>query len=114
MTNTEVAGTDWSNSELDLIVADYFAMLKEEQAGQIVHKTEHRRALMKLVQRSNGSIEFKHQNISAVLTELGLPRIRGYVPARNFQGAIADAIGRFLERDGLILNRRGIPKRVEK
>lgn len=97
MTNTEVAGTDWSNSELDLIVADYFAMLKEEQAGQIVHKTEHRRALMKLVQRPNGSIEFKYQNISAVLTELGLPRIRGYVPARNFQGAIADAIGRFLE-----------------
>mgnify|MGYP003391671805 CR=1 FL=1 len=31
MADTEVAGTDWSNSELDLIVADYFAMLKEEK-----------------------------------------------------------------------------------
>jgi hypothetical protein len=97
MTDAGVAGTDWSNSELDLIVADYFTMLKEEQAGETIRKTEHRRALMKLIQRSNGSIEFKHQNISAVLTELGLPRIRGYLPARNFQGAIADAIGRYLQ-----------------
>lgn len=97
MADTEVAGTDWSNSELDLIVADYFAMLKEEQAGQIVHKTEHRRLLKAHVQRSNGSIEFKHRNISAVLTRLGLPRIRGYIPAWNFQGAIAEAIGRYLE-----------------
>lgn len=97
MADTEVAGTDWSNSELDLIVADYFAMLKEEQAGQIVHKTEHRRLLKAHVQRSDGSIEFKHRNISAVLTRLGLPRIRGYIPAWNFQGAIAEAIGRYLE-----------------
>jgi hypothetical protein len=99
MTNTEVAGTDWSNSELDLIVADYFAMLKEEQAGQVVQKTEHRRLLKAHVQRSDGSIEFKHRNISAVLTRLGLPRIRGYIPAWNFQGAIAEAIGRYLEID---------------
>ncbi len=97
MTDAEVAGTDWSSSELDLIVADYFAMLKEEQAGETIRKTEHRRALMKLIQRSTSSIEFKHQNISAVLAELGLPRIRGYVPARHFQGTIADAIGRYLQ-----------------
>ncbi len=97
MTDTEVAGTDWSNSELDLIVADYFTMLKEEQAGETVRKTEHRRALKAHIRRTDGSIEFKHQNISAVLTQLGLPRIRGYVPAWNFQAAIAAAIGRYLD-----------------
>ena len=97
MTDTEVVGTDWSSTELDLIVADYFAMLKEEQAGETVRKTEHRRALKEHLHRTDGSIEFKHQNISAVLTELGLPRIRGYVPAWNFQGSIAAAIGRYLE-----------------
>jgi len=97
MTDTEVVGTDWSSTELDLIVADYFAMLKEEQAGQTVRKTEHRRMLKAHVQRSDGSIEFKHRNISAVLTHLGLPRIHGYIPAWNFQGAIAEAIGRYLE-----------------
>jgi len=97
MAQTEVAGSDWSSAELDLIVADYFAMLKEEQAGETIRKTEHRRTLMKLIQRSNGSIEFKHQNISAVLSGLGLPRIRGYLPARNFQAAITDATGRYLQ-----------------
>lgn len=96
MANSDVAGRDWSNTELDLIVADYFAMLKEEQAGETVRKTEHRRALKEHLHRTDGSIEFKHQNISAVLTELGLPRIRGYLRAWNFQGTIAAAIGRYL------------------
>ncbi|MFI5029186.1 MAG: DUF3883 domain-containing protein [Reyranellales bacterium] len=93
----EVAGTDWSSAELDAIVADYFAMLRAEQAGQAYNKTAHRKALMADVHRSDGSIEFKHQNISAVLTQLGLPWINGYKPAWNFQGAIADAIWRFLK-----------------
>jgi hypothetical protein len=98
MTEDNVAGTDWSRTELDLIVADYFEMLKEEQAGQRIRKTEHRRVLMNHIQRSSGSIEFKHQNISAVLLQLGLPRIRGYLPAWNFQGAIVEAIGQYLDR----------------
>jgi hypothetical protein len=104
MADDDVAGTDWSSVELDAIVADYFAMLRAEQAGERPNKTAHRRALMENVDRSNGSIEFKHQNISAVLTQLGLPRIEGYKPAWNFQGAIADAIGRFL-----VLNPDPIP-----
>ena len=94
----EVAGTNWSSAELDAIVADYFAMLRAEQADQAYNKTVHRKALMTEVHRSEGSIEFKHQNISAVLTQLGLPRINGYKPAWNFQGAIADAIWRFLKK----------------
>lgn len=96
MVDDKVAGTDWSSTELDAIVADYFAMLREEQAGEKYNKTARRRALMEHVRRTEGSIEFKHQNISAVLTQLGLPRIGGYLPAWNFQGAIAEAIGRFL------------------
>ena len=96
MAKDKVSGTDWSSAELDAIVADYFAMLQEEQTGQQYNKTAHRRLLMESIHRSRGSIEFKHQNISAVLSQLGLPRIAGYLPAWNFQGAIADAIGRFL------------------
>src|SRR5262245_62172673 len=96
MSDREVAGTDWSREELDLIIADYFAMLREEQVGQGYSKAGHRRALMAHLQRSEGSIEFKHQNISAVLMELGLPRISGYKPARNYQGAIFAAIDDYL------------------
>lgn len=96
MVDDEVTGTDWSREELDLIVKDYFEMLRGEQAGHRPNKAAHRRALMGHIPRSNGSIEFKHQNISAVLTQLGLPRIKGYLPRWNFQGTIADAIGRYL------------------
>lgn len=99
MVDDKIAGTDWSRTELDLIVADYFAMLNEEQSGQAIRKTEHRLELMTRLHRSTGAIEFKHQNISAVLTELGLPRIAGYRPARNYQGAIFDAIGGYLARN---------------
>ena len=98
MTDDGLGGTDWSRPELDLIVADYFAMLKQEQAGERYSKTDHRRTLMAHLRRSHGSIEFKHQNISAVLMEVGLPRITGYKPARNYQGAIFDAIGDYLLR----------------
>jgi hypothetical protein len=89
-------GTDWSDKELDLIVANYFAMLREEQQARTYVKATHRAGLMKSIRRSKGSIEFKHQNISAVLSELGMPRIEGYKPAQNYQGAIFGAIDRYL------------------
>ena len=60
-------------------------------------RTEHRIELNQLIKRSKGAIEYKHQNISAVLMELGLPWINGYKPASNYQTALFDAIGRHLE-----------------
>lgn len=87
---------NWTDEELDLIIADYFAMLDEEAASKPYSKAEHNRALQSHIDRTGGSIEFKHQNISAVLLKLGLPRITGYVPAANYQQAIIPAIDRFL------------------
>jgi len=46
--------------------------------------------------RSEGSIEFKHQNISAVLKGLGEIWIPGYKPAFNFQMSLVDAVARWL------------------
>jgi hypothetical protein len=66
----------WSNTEIQLIIADYFNMLSAELKGEAFSKAQHRRALMPLlINRSEGSVEFKHQNISAVLIELGQPYI---------------------------------------
>jgi hypothetical protein len=77
---------DWSDIEVRLIVADYFSMLLDELKGVNINKTNHRNALMPLLSgRSDGSVEFKHQNISAVLAEMGLPYINGYKPRYNFQ-----------------------------
>lgn len=90
------SGEDWSDDELTAIVADYFGMLAEELMKRPYNKAEHRRALMLVARRSPGSIERKHQNISAVLVELGLPWIWGYKPLPNHQEALFQAIDRQL------------------
>jgi len=95
-----MAGESWTDAELDAIVADYFAMLNDEIRGVSYSKAEHRRELMKHVDRSNGSIEFKHCNITAVLEELGVSGIAGYKRRDNYQGAILNAIERYLDLTG--------------
>lgn len=93
-----MSGEDWTDSENDLIVADYFTMLTAELSGVGFNKAEHRRNLMPLLHdRSEGSVEFKHQNISAVLIGLGQQRINGYKPKPSFQNSLVDAVLRWLE-----------------
>lgn len=104
MNAIEPFGQDWTNEELDLIVADYFAMLKSELRGEAYNKSVFRRSLVKATGRTEGSIERKHQNISAVLGELGLPTISGYKPLANFQKSILDAVERYLSRNPNDLN----------
>lgn len=89
---------DWTDEELDLIVADYFSMLVSEISRALYDKTQHRQALMSLINRSNSSIEFKHHNISAVLQQLDLPWINGYKPRPHFQKTIVNAIDRYLSQ----------------
>jgi hypothetical protein len=89
----ELGGSgDWTPSELNAIVADYFAMLALELAGKSYSKTEHRNALRQVIKRSPGSIERKHENISSVLQQLGLPWIRGYKPLPNIQDSLVEAV----------------------
>lgn len=96
MAGADSRGSDWTDREIDLIVADYFAMLQMELADQPFVKSHRNAALRQLIDRSGQSIEFKHCNISAVLERLGLPTIKGYKPRRNFQGALIEGIGRYL------------------
>src|ERR1700740_2463879 len=96
-------GTHWQDDELDAIVADYFDMLAAELSGQPYVKSSHGQALMARIGRTHRSVEFKHQNISAVLDELGMPWIPGYKPKRNYQNAIFGAIDRYLTNHPAIL-----------
>ncbi|MBX3429967.1 MAG: DUF3883 domain-containing protein [Hyphomonadaceae bacterium] len=98
MADEDKIGQPWNDNELDAIVADYFAMLTAELSGQSYVKSHHSAALMAEIGRTHRSVEFKHQNISAVMEELGLPWINGYKPKRNYQNAIFDAIDRYLTR----------------
>ena len=100
-----MANDAWTDKENDLIVADYFAMLVNDIAKRPYNKAEHRRGLTKLLpNRSEGSIEFKHQNISAVLKGLGEDWIIGYKPAFNFQTSLVDAVVRWLNVNPAWLN----------
>lgn len=104
VSDADVTGTDWSAREIDLIVADYFDMFRMEIAGQSVNKAERNRAMQELTRRSRGSIEFKHQNISAVFYRLGYPWIRGYKPRFNYQAALLDGVERFLDHSRTIID----------
>lgn len=64
-------------------------MLEKELRHEPFNKAAHNRELQQvLANRTRGSVERKHQNISAVLIELGFPYIEGYKPLVNFQKSL--------------------------
>jgi hypothetical protein len=93
-----MAGDDWSRDEVEATVADYFAMLRDELAGLRVRKSEHNDHLRRqLRNRSKGSVEFKHANVSAILTLHGYPYIDGYKPRFNFQSLLEQVVLEYLD-----------------
>ncbi len=91
----------WSEFEVEAAVEDYFSMLRLELTGRRYNKSEHRRALqVQLSNRSAGSVEMKHQNISAVLIEMGIPCIDGYKPRYNYQRSLLpEAVADYLKNN---------------
>ncbi len=84
-----IMGDVWTDKEVEAIVKDYFDMLVCELQGNLYNKSKHRKNISeKLNNRSHGSIEYKHQNISALLIEQGLPYISGYKPKSNYQRTV--------------------------
>ena len=61
--------------------------------------------IRKLSGRSDGSIECKHQNISGVLVEMGLPYIEGYKPRCNYQSILAKEVEVYLEQQTDLLQK---------
>jgi hypothetical protein len=92
---------NWSAAENREIVADYFEMLRLQQQGTAFVKAGHNRRLReRLGERSRSSVEYKYQNISAALHDMGLPFVAGYWPARNYQTGLTRVIEDYL-RDGV-------------
>jgi hypothetical protein len=91
MAATETSGSTWTAHENAIVVAEYFFMLAQERAGRPYVKADHWRRVMEQTGRTKGSVEFKLQNISAVLEYLGIPWVWGYPPARNYQEALVEA-----------------------
>ena len=76
-------GTPWNESEVEVILASYFRMLKAELTGAHYVKATENRGVDRIIGRGKGSIEFKYANISAALDEVGMVYIDGYKPMRN-------------------------------
>ncbi len=88
----------WSENEIGYLIADYFDMLQLDLRGERYNKAEHNKMLReRLSDRTKSSLEFKHQNVSAVLLSLGLPYIDGYKPARHFQRSLIDGVRSYLD-----------------
>ncbi len=88
----------WSIDEINAIVDDYMSMLLQDLKGEKYNKTSHREKLKpQLNNRTDGSIEFKHQNISAALIDLDYPYIDGYKPRSNYQNELFQAISKKIE-----------------
>ncbi|MER2507909.1 MAG: DUF3883 domain-containing protein [Amaricoccus sp.] len=84
-------------------------MLALELRGEPYVKAQRNAELQKLIGRSRGSIEFKHQNISAVLLKLGEPWISGYKPMANFQSALIAGVERYLDRNPVLERKDTMP-----
>jgi hypothetical protein len=98
-------GTDWTQEEVEATIADYFDMLNKELHSEEYNKTTHRRQLSRLLNnRSDGAIERKHQNISAILIRLGFPYISGYKPLKNYQQLLFDVVSERLENNRQIID----------
>lgn len=109
---------EWTRDEVETIVADYFAMLQAELSGKLYSKADHNRRLQRRIARNKGSIEFKHQNISAVLLNFRQPFIPGYLPRQNYQRLLEQVVlewlstePQFFQRlaDGPVLTPRARP-----
>lgn len=96
----DLTGKPWSKEEVEATVADYFHMLRSTLLGQRVNKSAHRRALQKMLHgRSEGAIEMKHQNISAVMIELGAMPLTGYRGLPNYQDLLLEVVSERLQKD---------------
>ena len=90
-------GEDWSREEVGATVAAYFEMLELEARQDAYNKSERNSRLRQhLKGRSKAAVELKHQNISAVLRDLGLPFVAGYKPRSNVQLLLRIAVQQFI------------------
>jgi hypothetical protein len=94
-----MASGPWSDDEIHATIDVYFQMLTLELAGEGYRKTEFRREVERDVARSPAAIEYKFNNVSAVLDEMGAVWIPGYKPLRNVQDRLRTLVQARFEAD---------------
>jgi Domain of unknown function (DUF3883) len=92
-----IRGSDWSVEEVELCVSNYFKHLELELIGRTFNKAQLYRNLAQKTGRTPSSIEFKFQNISAVLDAMSREWMKGLAPLANYQELLADKVGQHIE-----------------
>ncbi|MFJ2483410.1 HNH endonuclease [Pseudomonas sp. NPDC087598] len=100
----EKSNSDWSDVEIQAAVDAYLRMWSCEQKEQAYNKAHENRVLREgvLADRTKSSIEFRMQNISSVMVELGREPIKGYKPAKNVGANVARSIRTALDASGVV------------
>ena len=95
--------TDWTDEELSAAVVAYLRMLGWELGGLPFVKSEVTEELRAgaLSSRTKASIEFRMQNISAILYDMRVPHIFGYLPAKNVGNRVKERIKTLLVAKGI-------------
>jgi 5-methylcytosine-specific restriction enzyme A len=75
---------EWSDEELRASVVAYNNMLSQQERGEKFLKMDVYRRLGKKFNRTPKAFEYRMQNISAVLADMGRKRVEGLLPAANF------------------------------
>lgn len=99
----QITRRDWSDQEVSVVVESYFRMLRMQLNDEPFVKARENEWVRERTGRSKGSVEFKYQNISAALLQLGLPEfVRGYAPMRNLQAALLKTVRRRIEDESAL------------
>lgn len=89
---------DWSDAELEASVDAYLEMARLEEQQMPYSKREVYRELAARFDRTEKAFEYRMQNISSVLNELGRPWIPGLKPAGNVGANVKSRIEALLDR----------------
>ena len=73
--------TDWTLSECEAAVDVYFDGLRRKLAGQSFNRAQACRSVGERIGRPQGAVDYKFQNIDAVLYKHGLPRMMNAIAA---------------------------------
>jgi len=96
---------DWSKEERTAALDIYFKMYANELSGKTYIRKRFYEAFTRAYPtRTPKALEYKLQNISACLVEMGLAPLRGMAPAFNYQRVLLDQTAeRISELESLVL-----------
>jgi hypothetical protein len=104
-------GQHWSAGEQDDALNAYFRMYELEQRGEkYIRKRFYEAFVARHPHRSVKALEYKLQNVSACLLEMGFAPLRGMAPAFNYQRSLLPAAAAWVESlETLVLQNASSP-----